>query len=182
MSGSDEETANASATQTPQPKSESRNSNKESRYESDSDSSSSDLDVSYSKDTSWKIDLTTFSKTQTKLDTAINDSRKCGELVQAYFNKKHSSLAKLPWDNERADYGINPLHQLLYAPAKRGEDGSTLALTGNSLYVKLSDAGIAIMSELKTTFKDYFKNNVYTWGDSKGCCIATYGQIALRPI
>ena len=149
---------------------------------SDSESSSSELGGTYSKGDSWKIDLTTFSKTQTKLDTAINDSRKCGELVQAYFNKKHSALTKLPWDNKRPDYGINPMHRLLYCPAVKDEDGSMLSSPTSDLYVKLSDAGIAIMSELKDSFSPYFKNNVYNWGETKGCCIATFDQILNHPI
>ena len=67
---------------------------------------------SSSKD--WKIELATFTKTRIKLLTEINNSTKCAELFNAYFNNQHTALTKLPWEEQRPEYGIFPLHKFFY--------------------------------------------------------------------
>ena len=80
------------------------------------DSSSSDVGyaASSSKSNDWKINLMAFSKTKTKLYTAINDSTRCGELMRAYFSHQETAFTQLPWKDKRPAHGINPLVKYFY--------------------------------------------------------------------
>ena len=128
----------------------------------------------------WKIDLTSFSKTKIKLETIINDSQKCGELIQAYFDSKSTAFTKLPWDNDRPEYGIFPLHKFFYAPCDKDAAGAIAALDGTK-FVKLTLKGKKFIDEIKTTHKEYYQKHVYTWGTKKGSFIADYDGMLHNP-
>ena len=148
---------------------------------SDDSSSSSEGRVTHSKG-DWSIDLTTFSKTRTKLETALNSSTKCSELLEAYFDKKHTAFTRLPWEEKttRSAYGIFPLHRYFYVQADKSDPDATIAISPN-LYVKLSDGGKALIAELNIKHTDYDIANPYRWGDVKGGCIASYFQMLRQP-
>ena len=103
-----------------------------------SSSSSDDADV-YGK-SDWKIDLTSFSKTKVKLETVINDSERCGELMRAYFDKNATAFDRLPFKNKRPELGIFPLCKYFYQPCKESDTGSMSVLNG-AKFVKVTESG-----------------------------------------
>ena len=148
---------------------------------SDDDSSSSSMEHFSSRSKSdWKIDLSTFSKTRTKLETELNSSSKCSELLEAYFDRQHTAFNRLPWEENRPEYGIFPLHRYFYLPCKDNDKDAMNAIAPNH-YVKLTDGGAAFIAELQEKNTDYFNANSYRWGDIKGSCIDTYFQMLRQP-
>ena len=138
-----------------------------------------------SHSSSWRIDLTNFSKTKTQLDTALNDSTRCGEILSAYFDEQNTAFEKIPWagSSNRPCRGIFPLHKLFFEPCKKGDDNAIKILEGNH-YVTTTEEGAAILDELKTKHKDYFDSNKYAWaagGPETGNCIGTYEEMLLSP-
>lgn len=146
-----------------------------------SDTDEDDEHVSYSSKSNWKIDLNTFSKTRTKLETEINNSSKCSDLVSAYFGSHSTALSKLPWEERRPEYGIFPLHNFFFIPCPANDPKAFGDSIVKNQSVKLTARGEAFINELKTTHKDYYEANVYKWGSKKGPCIGTYQQMLLQP-
>ena len=160
--------------------------NADNNHDSDSsdDSSSSSSEPEFhrtSKRADWKIDLSTFSRTLTKIETEINGSRRCSEMISAYFDKHNDSILRLPWEESRHEYGINPLHKFLYI-ACDPNDEHAVATTSSDLCVKVNEGAIDFIEELHESNADYFAANKYVWGDERGSCIATYMQILNFPI
>ena len=148
----------------------------------DSSSSSSDSDGSLrTTGGDWKINLANFSKTQTNLEAVINNSHKCREIATAYCDKVNKNVMCLPWEGGRSEYGINPLHRFLYTTCEANDELAVRTISP-SQFVKLTDAGLAITRELQDDNYEYYSNNRYTYGDSKGSCIGTYMEILHHPI
>ena len=143
-------------------------------------SESSNEKSSYAKSSSWKIDLASFSKTRIKLETMINDSQTCGEVMQAYFDSRHTAFTKLPWTNDRPEYGIFPLQKFFYEPCKKTDKGAVTALQGKT-YVRLTKEGEAFADELKNKHKEYFERHKYIWGKTEGTCLPTYDAMLFWP-
>ena len=146
-------------------------------------SDSSNEDSSHkTSGSSWKIDLTAFNKTKTKLETAINDSERCGQIMRAYCDGSNTALTKLPWrKDKRASYGINPLEKFFYKPCKSTDADSVPVLNGRH-FICLTTNGESIIAELKDRNIDYFKATRYKWGvNAEGSCIATYEQMLFYP-
>ena len=148
---------------------------------STSSMSSSEDDGSTAKG-SWTIELSNFSKTKTMLETAINNSSKRSDLMEAYFGENKSALSKLPWEDNRPEYGIFPLHKFFYEACSKEDEGAVVAVAPD-LYVKYTVDGLRFMNEMKTdeAFSEYFEANKYTWGNVKGTCIGTYFQMLVYP-
>ena len=128
----------------------------------------------------WKIDLSTFSKTHTKLETELNSSIKCNDLLDVYFDKQHTALNRLPYEEGRAEYGIFPLHRYFYQSCKDNDKDAMIVIAPN-LYIKITDSGAAFIGELQEKHTEYFNASVYRWGDVKGSCIGTYFQMLRQP-
>ena len=114
-----------------------------------SDSSSSDEFTSSSSKSDWKIDLGTFSRTRIKLLTELNRSTKCGLLLQAYFDKQQN--AKMPWTEQRADYGIFPLHNFFYRPCATNDPDK---LAHEDICIKLGHVAFLGMPLLPTSIEE----------------------------
>lgn len=145
-----------------------------------SSSSSSEDEVNAGSSGSWRIDLGNFSKTKTKLETAINSSSRNSDLMSAYFDAQHTALTKLPWDEGRAEYGIFPLHKFFFTACANDDPLAIVAIVPN-LKVKHTKIGNAFMKELQNKNTEYFENNTYQWGDVRGTCIGTYFQMLRFP-
>ena len=62
------------------------------------------------------------------LETALNNSSKRSDLMEAYFGKNKTALSKLPWEETRPDYGIYPLHKFFYVACEKGDEGAVIAV------------------------------------------------------
>ena len=145
-----------------------------------SSSSDSDHGHSASKSSDWKIKLSAFSKSKTKLDTAINDSSRCGELMRAYFSHQETAFTQLPWrKNGRAAYGTYPLQSKFYVECT-SNDTDAIEVLGGLKYVTRTPIGNGILAELIKDNADYLENNI-KYGEEKGNCIATYDQMLFHP-
>ena len=115
--------------------------------ENSTDSSSSSSESESSLRTTggdWKLNLSNFTKTQTKLETVINNSHKCREIVTAYFDKANKkNVICLSWEEGQPEYGINPLHRFLYTSCEPSDE-LAVRVSPNGQSVKLTDVGRAI--------------------------------------
>ena len=139
---------------------------------SDHTDSSSAEDSSKKTKNSWKIDLDTYSKFATKLNTTINDNSKCGDITAAYMGHLNTAYTQIPWIDDRAEYGIFPIHKLFYEHHRFDMENAQVSQVFKSgIYVRPTVKGAAIFKELSEDNKDYFTKNTYTWGDTKGTCM-----------
>ena len=141
---------------------------------------SSSSDAEYSSKSDWKINLSSFSKTKIKLETLINDSSRCSELARAYFDSQNTAFSKVPWENSRPEYGINPLQKYFYVQCDRNDKDAMPTLHGLH-HVKWTDEGKRFMLELQSIQKKYYETNLYLWGTTSGHCIASYDQMLFYP-
>ena len=144
-----------------------------------SSSSDSDHGRGASKSSDWTINLVVFSKSKTKLDTAINDSTRCGELMRAYFSNQDTAFTHLPWKGKRPAYGAYPLQTKFYVECD-ANDKDAIEVLGGIKHVKRTPLGNGILAELIKDNSEHLDISI-NYGEEKGNCFATYDQMLFYP-